>query len=168
MQTESPNSVEAQGLKTQPALSFLATEYEKEKQHFLGMQTDHCWSGICTGKIKVLEKPEFYIEEDPDSVQKGQSCLRLAKCDKCGRGYSFWTFPQWVRNRREGAKETLRRSKGDTKRARENFRQAVAEAKEHYLAERTRINGIIVQARVRLAQTKEVRSSELHQETRDQ
>jgi len=121
-------------------------EYQKQKQHFVEQVIgDHCWNPDCKGKVTLIPQPEIFKEQ-------GMEHLRIAKCDVCGKGWSFWTFTQWVKNRKEGARHTLKDAKDDKRRAREDYEYAMAQAKNVYKVEKARIEGKVAEARMKLAE----------------
>lgn len=91
--------------------------YQEELQDFLSTR-DKCWHSDCDGKLVQLEKPEEYESE-------GQHFLRMMKCEKCESSYSFWTFKQWLRNKRSGARRTLHDAKEQRADVKSDYRRAV-------------------------------------------
>lgn len=97
--------------------------YEQEKQHFLST-VESCWDTDCGGTIHQNENPEKYVDDEKEEL------LRLATCEKCGKSWSFWTFRQWMKNKRIGARTSLHNVKGHRESARMEYNRAVNDAKK--------------------------------------
>ena len=121
--------------------------YEKETQHFLST-VEKCWSPDCDGTLHLLEKPEEYESE-------GQKYLRMLTCSKCGKSYSFWTFQQWLRNKRYGARRTLHDAREQRADARMDYNRAVNQAKKELAESLERIKKEVDRARETLSMLKE-------------
>jgi hypothetical protein len=133
-------------------MTSLNTKYLAEKEHFIS-QFDKCWDPECRGTLKILEQPEPFTDQ-------GTEHLRVVKCTVCEKGYSFWSYKQWLKNKRASAHRILKDARENRKQAQEEAQKALEDVKTQYQAKLAEISRKTAEAKVTLLELKEERSSQ--------
>lgn len=99
--------------------------YKKERESYAN---DHvgktCWDTHCGGAVTVL------LIADNKQMSEGREFVRVSKCEKCGKGWLFPTFEQWVKDKRSEIKYAKKHAREDLQRSKDQYGYAIAQARK--------------------------------------
>jgi NMD protein affecting ribosome stability and mRNA decay len=131
-------------------MSFKATfkdEYDRDIERFWNaISNGNCFD--CNIKLEQVQNGATYRCDT--NTAKNVEYLVVAKCPRCGKTYSFFTYAQWVKNKVDGARQTLYDSKEDLTDAKEKMEQEIAKTEKEFADKKTEINQKIADAKTQL------------------